>query len=87
MIIDLDELAAEVVNEVDRAESMFPVIASPHEGLAIVQEEFDEFKAEVYRLNLVKGRDTRPQIREELIQLAAMALRMIKDCKLCPLTK
>jgi formiminotetrahydrofolate cyclodeaminase len=34
---------------------------------------------EVKAYNLPKGRDTRPKMREELIQLAAMAVRAITD--------
>jgi len=33
-----------------------------------------------------KGRDTRPQMREELIQLAAMAIRAISDVIDCSAT-
>lgn len=73
------QLALEVAQEILRARSMFPAIASPHEGLAIIREEYLEFEAEVWKHNLFKNRDTRPQMRTELIQLAAMALRTILD--------
>jgi len=75
-------LTEEVQTEVERAESLFPSIRSLHEGFGVISEEFDEFKAEVWKLNLKKGRDTRAQAREELIQVAAMALRIIRDCDL-----
>jgi hypothetical protein len=73
------KLMNEVSTELARARSLFKPIYSPHEALGIVQEEFDEFKAEVYKFNLAKGRDTRPAMRKELIQLATMALRSILD--------
>ena len=73
------ELALEVATEVARARSMFPAIYSPHEGLAIIREEYLEFEDEVWQHNLFKKRDHRPQMRTELIQLAAMALRTILD--------
>lgn len=73
------KLVFEVGNEVARARSMFPAIYSPHEGLAIIREEYLEFEAEVWKYNPFKNRDTRPQMRTELIQLAAMALRTILD--------
>jgi len=72
-------LALEVAKEVLRARSMFPKIYSPHEGLGIIREEYLEFEGEVWKYNPNKGRDTRPQMRTELIQLAAMALRTIMD--------
>lgn len=72
-------LMQEVVTELERARSLFKPIYSPHEGLGVVQEEFDEFKAEVYAFNLAKGRDTRPAMRKELVQLATMSLRTVLD--------
>lgn len=73
------ELMNEVTTELARARSLFKPIYSPHEGLGVVQEEFDEFKLEVYKFNLAKGRDTRPEMRKELVQLATMALRTVLD--------
>lgn len=75
----LYNLCKEVGTEVARARSMFPAIYSPHEGLAIIREEYLEFEDEVWKYNPFKNRDTRPQMRTELIQLAAMALRTILD--------
>lgn len=82
MANDAELLAQEIAAEVQRARTLFPAINNPHEGLAVIYEEFDEFKAEVWRYNLAKGRDTRPEMRKELIQLAAMAMRTILDCSL-----
>jgi hypothetical protein len=75
----LGKLISEVGQEVARARSMFPAIYSPHEGLAIIREEYLEFEDEVWQHNLFKKRDHRPQMRTELIQLAAMCLRTILD--------
>jgi hypothetical protein len=72
-------LSIEVRVELERAQSLFAPINGPHEGLGVIMEEFEEFKTEVYKYNLGKNRDTRPQMRTELIQLAAMALRTIHD--------
>lgn len=72
MIDVLNEVGAEF----DRAK-IFPPFHSPHEALGVILEEFDEFKDEVYRFNLFKNRDTRPAMRTELIQLAAMAVKGI----------
>lgn len=73
------KLAREVAKELTRAQSLFNPINTPHEALGVIMEEFDEFKTEVYAYNPNKGRDTRPKMRTELIQLAAMALRAIHD--------
>jgi hypothetical protein len=73
------KLAHDVAKEVVRARSMFPKIHNPHEGLGIIREEYLEFEGEVWKYNPRKGCDTRPAMRTELIQLAAMALRTIMD--------
>ena len=73
------KLAFEVAKELTRARSMFPAIYSPHEGLGVIREEYLEFEGEVWKYNPFKNRDTRPAMRTELIQLAAMALRTIMD--------
>jgi len=73
------KLAIEVSKEVGRAKAMFPPIYSPHEGLGIIREEYLEFEGEVWKYNPNKNRDTRPAMRTELIQLAAMCLRTIMD--------
>lgn len=78
-MIDINGLGQEVITELVRAISLHPPQHSPHESLGVIMEEFDEFKAEVYAYNPGKGRDTRPAMRKELIQLAAMALRAIYD--------
>jgi hypothetical protein len=77
--MNIDELLCEVGDELDLACSLFPSIHSPHEALAIIEEEWEEFRKEVWKFNLVKGRDTRPAMRAELVQLMAMCLRTILD--------
>lgn len=76
------DICKEVEQEVTRAVEMFGPQKSPHESLGIIYEEFEEFKEEVFQFNLRKGRDTRPNMRTELIQLAAMAVRAIHDLEL-----
>ena len=72
-------LMVQVEQELARARSLFKPIHSPHEGLGVVREEYIEFEKEVFAFNLAKGRDTRPAMRKELIQLATMALRTVLD--------
>ena len=69
----------QVAAELTRARSLFKPIYSPHEALGIIREEYIEFEQEVFKFNLAKGRDTRPAMRTELIQLATMALRSVLD--------
>lgn len=38
----------EIVAELDRATDKFPTMRSPHEGLAILHEEYMELQAAVY---------------------------------------
>lgn len=72
-------IASEVAEEVIRASKMFDPMHSPHEALGVIEEEWEEYKDEVWAFNPRKNRDTRPRQREELIQLAAMAMRAILD--------
>jgi len=78
-------IAMEVVEEVKRAMGLrdgggHAAMNSPHEAYAVLLEEVDEYWDEVKRYNPNKpGRDTRPRQREELIQIAAMAIRAIYD--------
>jgi len=64
----------EVGRELKRAEKIHKPIHSAHEGFGVITEEFIEFVLEVFK----KHQDTQA-MRKELIQLAAMAVRTIKD--------
>jgi hypothetical protein len=73
------KITQEVADEVVRANAMFDPMNSPHEALGVIEEEWEEYKTEVWKYNPRKNRDTRPRQREELIQLAAMAVRAVLD--------
>lgn len=75
----INEIVAEVAAEVIRATHMFEPLNSPHEAEGVIREEFEEFWDEVKAYNPRKNRDTRPQMRTELIQLAAMSVRGVLD--------
>lgn len=62
----------EVTEDIERALRKHKKFASAHEGLAVIHEEFDELKAEVWKR--AKKRNTK-RMRKEAIQLSAMALR------------
>jgi hypothetical protein len=55
----------------------FPKFASAHEGFSILKEEVDELWDEVKKK---PGARENMSLREEAIQVAAMALRFIEDC-------
>lgn len=68
----------DVVEELVKARSKHPTgIRSGHEGYAVILEEMDEVKAEVW-----KRKYDPAALRKELVQVAAMAIRMIEDLKL-----
>lgn len=63
-----------VAKELDRARRKHPQqIHSKHEGFAVLLEEVDEVKAEVFH-----GKDFR-LLLDELVQVGAMAQRMAED--------
>lgn len=66
------KILQEVHDELLRATGKFGPFTSAMEGLAILEEEVDEFKHEVRH-------GTKERAREEAIQVAAMAVRYIKD--------
>jgi hypothetical protein len=84
-MITLGSILQEVGSECQRAmglrgDGLHAAMNSPHEAYAVLLEEVDEYWDEVKRYNPNKpGRDTRPRQREELIQIAAMAVRAIYD--------
>jgi len=65
--------------EAIRASEIYEPMNGPHEAYAIIKEEFEEFWDEVKAFSIPKGRDTRVNMRLELIQTAAMCIRTIKD--------
>lgn len=66
----------EVQQEVLTAEAKWPPINSAHEGYAVLLEEVDELKEHVWTNQ--KRRDP-SAMRKEAIQVAAMAVRFIRD--------
>jgi hypothetical protein len=71
---NLAGIVADVMHELSRAEAIFAPIASGHEGYAVILEEVEELWDEVrLKSGTPQGR------RNEAIQVAAMAIRFVKD--------
>jgi hypothetical protein len=54
----------------------YPPFTSAHEGYAILLEEVDELKEEVWKKPALRSRDA---MRKEAVQVAAMAIRFVQD--------
>lgn len=66
-----------VLQELHRASLIYPPFTSAHEGYAVLLEEVDELWDEIKKSP--KKRDPN-KLREEAVQVAAMALRFVQDC-------
>lgn len=65
-----------VDNEIQEATGKFGPMASPHEGIAVIREEYIELEKEVFKQ--FTARDT-GKMRKEAKHLAAMAIRFMMD--------
>jgi hypothetical protein len=72
-----ERISTQILEEADRAARLHGSMNSPHEAYGLLKEEVDEFWDEVKKFNPAKGRDTRPAMRDELIQVAATCIRAI----------
>lgn len=71
-----DKTLGDCILELLRAKRLFPAFHSEHEGFAIILEELDELKAEIWKN---QSKRDRAAIRKEAVQLAAMAMRFVDD--------
>ncbi len=69
----------EIGNEYDRAIILHSPLHSVHEAYAVILEELDEFWEEVRKKQENRSKTA---MRRELIQIAAMSIRAIKDLRL-----
>ena len=69
-------IGQEAATELIRAMTIHAPFHSPHEGYAVILEELDELKDEVWAS---KPGSDRAAMRKEAIQVAAMALRFVQD--------
>jgi len=77
-MITLRDVIDKVEKEFNRATAEFGPFHTAHEGWAILKEEFDELWEAIKLHQSAPQRNRR--IREEAIQVAAMAVRLIVDC-------
>lgn len=71
-----------VGDELARARAEHGPMASAHEAYAVILEELEEFRAEVFRKQAARDKG---RMRDELVQLAAMCQRAAEDLGLVPL--
>lgn len=72
-----DETFSLVKTEYFKATAKFPKFNSAHEGLAVIWEEFEELKGEVFKNDNSRSK---ARMAQEACQVAAMAVRFITDC-------
>jgi NTP pyrophosphatase (non-canonical NTP hydrolase) len=72
----LDEIIERVRTEVDYATTLYPAFNSAHEGISVLKEEVDELWTEV---KVKQGKRNVDNMRQEAIQVAAMAIRFAYD--------
>lgn len=68
------EFAQHVARELERARAMHKGMTSAHEAYAVILEELEEFKLEVF-----KKKSSDERLLSELIQTAAMCQRAAED--------
>ena len=64
----------EIKQEYEKASKKFPNFHSTHEGYAVIKEELDEL------WDNIKNNTSKELLKEEAIQVGAMALRFLIDC-------
>ena len=69
-------IGQEIIEECVQASGHYPPFNSAHEGYAIILEELEELKTEIFKKQ--SNRDVR-RMRKEAIQVGAMALRFVND--------
>ncbi len=79
-MVELSKIIEEVTLEYLKASRHFMPFNNAHEGYAVLLEEVDELWTAIKLNQHIPYRDK--HIREEAIQVCAMALRLIWDC--CP---
>lgn len=74
--MSLESLLDEVKQEYLEATTRFGPFHSAHEGYAVILEEVEELKREVFQKKQYRKQE---HMKHEAIQIAAMAIRFITD--------
>lgn len=74
-----EQALIEVLDQLRIATEQYGPFHSAHEGFAVLKEEVDELW-ETVRLSPFKHSDRANRMGDEAIQVAAMALRFLRDC-------
>ena len=74
--MEFNKAINEVAVEMGEAIEKFGSMHSPHEGLAVILEEYDELKAEVFKQFDVRNKE---KMRKEAKHVATMAIRFMMD--------
>jgi hypothetical protein len=77
--MDIEDAMALIYAEYLRASAKYPAMHSAHEAIAVIEEEFNELRAEVFTNHSLRSN---ARMRTEAMHLGAMALRFLVD--LCP---
>ena len=72
----MDKILKDIETEYKRANTLYPAFHSNHEAYAVILEELDEVWSEVKQSKDIKGNK---KIRAELIQVAAICVKYIKN--------
>ena len=64
-----------ILDELETARAKWPAIRSAHEGASLIQEELEEYRADIREDQSVDN----DHACEELIQTAAMCIRTLED--------
>lgn len=77
----VESIGEEIVSEFISASQAYGSFNNAHEGLAVLWEEFEELKAEVFKK---QSQYDLENMRKEAIQVGAMALRFVYDVCVYP---
>lgn len=72
----LNAILAQIAAEVRQAEAKWPPMNSAHEAYGVLTEEYRELEAHVFTNQKRRDLDA---MRAEAIQVAAMAVRFVRD--------
>lgn len=72
-----NQVWALIKEEYKQAIQTNPAFHSPHEGLAVIEDQFEDLKRQVF---MPRSRRDPAEMRKEAIQVACMAIRFIVDC-------